>query len=124
MTDRHATLWIGGTPPSYNTLVHAHWRKNHRVKQQWEEWCWLALLQVELPKGLQRVTASALLHFKQYRRRDEGNFRVVLEKALGDALVKGGWLDDDTPDHYRFERLRITCPSSVAPKTEVGLAFR
>ncbi|HEX4305299.1 MAG TPA: hypothetical protein VHZ54_04630 [Solirubrobacterales bacterium] len=26
----------------------------------------------------------------------------MLEKALGDALVEGGWLADDTPDHYRF----------------------
>jgi len=122
--DRHATIWIGGTPPSYNTLVHAHWRKNHKAKQDWQQWCFLALLKAEVPRGLEVVTATAMLHFKQHRRRDEGNFRVVLEKALGDALVNGEWLPDDTPDHYRFERLRFTSPSAVAPRTEVALVFR
>lgn len=118
-----ATLSIPGTPPSYNTLVHAHWRKNQRAKQDWQQRCEIVLMEARVPKGLTLVTATALLHFKQYRRRDEGNFRVVLEKALGDALVNGGWLPDDTPDHYRFERLRFT-ESSTAPRTEVSLTLR
>jgi hypothetical protein len=61
-----------------------------------------------LPRGLELVVASAELHFPTKRRRDEGNFRVVIEKALGDVLVRGGWLPDDTPDHYRFERVRFS----------------
>jgi hypothetical protein len=40
-------------------------------------------------------------------RRDQGNFRYFIEKALGDALVAGGWLEfgglaDDDWDHYEF----------------------
>jgi hypothetical protein len=121
---KRAVLSIPGTPPSYNTLVHAHWRKNQRAKQDWQQRCEIVLLEARVPRGLQLVTATALIHHKQFRRRDEGNFRVVLEKALGDALTNGGWLPDDTPDHYRFERLRFTSPSSTAPLTEVTLAFR
>jgi hypothetical protein len=48
------------------------------------------------------VTVKAKMRFPDKRRRDEGNFRMVIEKALGDALVGGGYISDDTPDKYRF----------------------
>jgi hypothetical protein len=55
------------------------------------------------------VEAAASLRFTTKRRRDEGNFRATLEKALGDALVgdraawpEGRWIPDDTRDHFRF----------------------
>jgi hypothetical protein len=40
--------------------------------------------------------------FPDRRRRDEGNFRFFLEKALGDALVSGGWLADDDGARFSF----------------------
>jgi hypothetical protein len=49
-----------------------------------------------------RVEASAVLLVPDRRGRDEGNYRTPLENALGDALVRGAWLPDDTPAHYRF----------------------
>ena len=55
-----------------------------------------------VPRGQSSVYASAELTFPTKRRRDEGNYRTPLEKALGDVLVSGRWLTDDTPDHYRF----------------------
>lgn len=123
MSTEHFTLSIPGTPPFYNTLAHAHWRRNRRVKQDWQQRCQIVLLEAKVPRQLELVTVEALIHHKQYRRRDEGNFRVVLEKALGDALVNGYWLPDDTPEHYRFERLRFTSPSAVAPLTELDLTI-
>jgi hypothetical protein len=39
---------------------------------------------------------------------DQGNFRYFIEKALGDALVAGGWLADDDWDHYEFGGLAKT----------------
>lgn len=76
----------------------------------------------QVPRGLESVTATAELRFKQRRRRDEGNFRVILEKALGDALVEGGWLADDTADHFRFGLLELSAPSPE-PVTEVHLTY-
>jgi hypothetical protein len=67
-----------------------------------------------VPRGLQSVTATATLHFKQRRRRDEGNFRTIIEKSLGDALVNGGWLSDDTPEHYRFGAVDLEAPAPLA----------
>jgi hypothetical protein len=64
----------------------------------------------EVPRGLQSVRAKVTIRFKQRRRRDEGNFRVILEKALGDALVEGGWLPDDTSDLYRFGQVELLAP--------------
>jgi len=91
------------TPPSLNAIAG---RSNRfafsRAKKQWQRDLGVGLMALGVPRNLNRVEASAVLTFTTNRRRDEGNFRVLLEKALGDALVEGRWLDDDTPDHYRF----------------------
>lgn len=91
-------------------------------KLQWQEWLTAALLVEKVPKGLGSVRVQGELRFKQRRRRDEGNFRVILEKALGDALVSGGWLGDDTSDLYRFDRLELSCPWPTA-ETEIKLFY-
>lgn len=103
-------LEIPGTPPSYNRTAHAHWTVSRRAKQDWERFCQAALLLAKVPKGLERISATAELHFPVKRRRDEGNFRVILEKALGDALVGGGWIPDDTPEHYTFGKVELLAP--------------
>lgn len=73
----------------------------------------LLLLTTELPRRLMSVEATAVLFFPVARRRDEGNYRWLLEKALGDALVNGGWLPDDTPDRYRFSRVEFSRGDSL-----------
>lgn len=98
-------LEIPGTPLSKNKLDHAHWSKVRQEKQAWEGHCLVALLHNRVPKGLSHVHATAELRFPTLRRRDEGNFRTMLEKALGDALQGGGWLADDTPDFFTFGEL-------------------
>ena len=119
---KEVVLEIPGTPPSYNETAHAHWRKVNRVKQDWQERCELVLMEARVPRGLELVTATARIFFKQRRRRDEGNFRVVLEKSLGDALTNGGWLPDDTPDHYRFGKVELLSPAQV-PLTQLTLSL-
>jgi hypothetical protein len=115
-------LEIPGTPPSYNVTAHAHWTKVRRAKQDWQGFCEIALLEKQVPRDQQRITATARIFFKQRRRRDEGNFRVILEKALGDALVNGRWLPDDTIEHYRFGALELLAPSSY-PMVQVILTL-
>lgn len=118
-----ATLEVPGTPPSFNAIGYrSHWAVGRRHKLQWQEWLSTALMVAQVPRGLKSVTATAELRFKQRRRRDEGNFRVILEKALGDALVEGGWLADDTADQFRFGLLELSCPWPEAV-TEITLAY-
>lgn len=121
---RHrATLSIPGTPPSFNAVgLHSHWTKGRKAKRDWQQWLSIALMEQKVPRGLKQVRASAALRFKQRRRRDEGNFRVVVEKALGDALVEGGWLADDTPDRYRFGAVELLAPVD-RPETIVVLDY-
>lgn len=99
-------LHLPGTPPSLNaTGASRSWQRFYREKKKWQGFCMIALLEQKVPKGLARVEASARLRFAKQRRRDEGNFRVVLEKALGDALQLHGAIADDTPDQFSFGKV-------------------
>jgi hypothetical protein len=118
-----AVLSIPGTPPSYNTTAHAHWRKVRSEKQKWEGFLHIALMEQRVPRKLNFVNASATLHFKTRRRRDEINLRVTLDKALGDVLQAAGYLEDDTPEFYRFTGVEFVAPSPE-PLTLVHLDYR
>lgn len=117
-------------PPkiSVNATRGQHWgrtlRMRRRLTAQLSEL--LVAAGVPMPIPGDRVHATAHLTFPANRRRDEGNFRAELEKALGDTLAppptKGlppgaiialerRWLTDDTPEHYTFGHLTF----GVAP---------
>lgn len=123
---RHkAVLQIGGTPPSFNAATFgrgAHWSKVRKHKLDWEQWLQFALLERRVPKHVLRVEASAVLCFTTSARRDEGNFRVLLEKALGDVLQTGGWLTDDTPDRYEFNHVLFQSPAP-RPETLITITY-
>ena len=104
MTGQRATVELGYLPPSFNVTGHAHWRRVHAAKRTLQRDLEFVLLVDRVPRPIPggHVEASATLLVPDRRRRDEGNYRTPLEKALGDALVNGGWLPDDTPAHYRF----------------------
>lgn len=97
-------------PPSSMNAAGAHWAKRHRRKRATQGDLAMALLAAGVPHPIpgDRVRATAELLFPTRRRRDEGNFRTALEKALGDALCPHDrespfrWLSDDTPEHYTF----------------------
>jgi hypothetical protein len=73
-----------------------------RTKRTWEGVMMAMLLKAKLPKDLAWVRVNMELRFPDKRRRDEGNFRMVVEKALGDVMQRMGYISDDTPDIYRF----------------------
>ena len=121
VTER-ATLSIPSTPPSFNKVgLHSHWSVGRKAKQDWEQWLLIALLEQRVPKGLASINASATIRFKERRRRDEGNFKPLIEKALGDVL-QNGWLEDDTPELYRFGAVELLAPVE-RPETIVVLDY-
>lgn len=89
-------------PPSLNAIAThgTHWPYT-KAKKRWQEIIEGLLLVSKLPP-MERVSASAELTFPTRQRRDTGNFRFMLEKALGDALVNAGKLADDDADRYSF----------------------
>lgn len=115
-------LEIPGTPPSYNVTAGAHWQKVRRHKKRWQEDCATALMVAGVPRNLGSALVSVRMEFTQRRKRDEDNFKVIIAKALGDALASGGWLPDDTPEHYRFGAVELVAPAPEA-KTLITIAY-
>lgn len=102
----HFVLVHPVTPPSFNKVGHSgcRWAWT-REKKKWQEDFETLLMAASVPRGLSKVEVSAVLSFPTKRRRDEGNYRTLLEKCLADALVNGGWLPDDTPEFFTFGRV-------------------
>lgn len=120
-----AVLDLPGTPPSFNAVgLHSHWTKGRKEKQRWQEMIETLLMAERAPRGMASAQASAEMFFKERRRRDEGNFRTILEKACGDALVNGGWIPDDTPEFYRFGSVGLNAPCVGQPRTLLTVTFR
>lgn len=102
------SLEHGKVPPSYNAYQRASWQKQARLKREWENLMAQLLMVSRVARGpWDYVEASVTLRFPTRRRRDEGNYKTPIEKALGDALVNGGWLPDDTGDHFRVTTVQI-----------------
>lgn len=90
----------------------------HKAKRALQADLARLLLAAGVPRPIpgDRVRVTARLLFPTRRRRDEGNYRTALEKALGDALSPDPsdeerelgldplfkWLSDDTPAHFTF----------------------
>jgi hypothetical protein len=98
-------LVLRNVPPSYNRTRHAHWRVEQKAKRELQEEIAWSLMEAQVPKHLRLVTAWAKMTFGTRRARDEDNYRTPLAKALGDALVVGRYLPDDTPEHFTMGRV-------------------
>jgi len=109
-------------PQSFNQTRYGHWTRAWKATTELNEALGYALLAARVPRPLAVVRAEATMTFPTRRRRDEGNFRTPLEKALGDALVAGRFLADDTPDQFRFGGV-LFAVSPGETRTEVLLTW-
>jgi hypothetical protein len=90
-----------GAPPSLRALGSGNQWAYQGLKHAWQSAIAEELGPV-LPRGLERVIVEGECCFPDRARRDQGNFRFFLEKATGDALTEGGWLEDDDWTRYEF----------------------
>ena len=113
-------IWVGATPPSFNRagMSGSRWKLTKAVKD-WREMLGMAMIAARMPRNCNRIVASATITFPSRRRRDEENFRVVLSKALGDALQDYGAIKDDTAEYFSLD-LRLEVQAGVS-KTSVRL---
>jgi hypothetical protein len=120
-----AELTYDACPPSLNRVGSrgkSHWAYT-RAKRDWQNIVGGMLLVGGVPRSLSHVRVDATLRFPVKRTRDAGNFGWLLDKACGDALVAGGWLTDDNPDHYEFGT--VTFDQSVGPaRTTLRITYR
>lgn len=96
------------TPVSFNAGNHraSQW-KFAKEKREWQQRFTTLLIAAGTPRCCRSMSATAVLTFPFQRRRDELNFRTVLDKSLGDALVAGLWIPDDTTDYFRFGEINF-----------------
>jgi hypothetical protein len=98
-----AELVLPRTPPSMNNnQIRSHWRGFHIEKKSWQEEIGQLLMLARMPRNGERAIAGARMRFPKGGRRDSGNFKGVVEKALGDALVEGRYIPDDDDQRYVF----------------------
>lgn len=103
-----------GAPPSMNILGSGNRFVYQAHKKAWQEALTVLLERADLPRPLQRIVAEGEATFPDRRKRDEGNHRFFLEKALGDALTAGGWLPSDSWEYYRFGGLEAAYEPQVS----------
>jgi hypothetical protein len=97
-----------GSSDSLNVLGSGNQFAYQNLKKAWAEALTLALEQSGLPRGeCTRIVVEGEMCFPDRRRRDQGNHRFIVEKALGDALVASGWLPDDDWSRYEFGGLSM-----------------
>lgn len=102
------TLSYDATPPSFNSVGSRGGQMAfHRKKKEWQGVFETLMMSTGFPRDWSHIEASVRLRFPEKRRRDEDNFRALLSKALADALVNGGWIPDDDPEHFYLDRVHF-----------------
>lgn len=109
-----------GIPLSLNVIGSRGGHHTYNAfKVAWQEVIAAQLETIGFPKGLYNsISAESLICFPKMPRvgRDQGNFRWLLEKCLGDALTLGGWIPDDSywPErHFEHGGLQMTYEPGV-----------
>jgi len=103
-----------GTPKSLNVGGSSFNKHAYQaMKRGWEDRLIELLAAAGMPR-CERVVVEGLMTFPDRRKRDQGNYRYMIEKALGDALVRGGWLLDDDWDRYEFGGLGYRYEAGVS----------
>jgi hypothetical protein len=103
-----------GAPSSLNVFGSGNPKTYWQEKMNWQAILTPLLIASGLPKGLERVMVEGEATFPTRAGRDQGNHRVLIEKALGDALEAGGWLAEDTWEHYEFGNLTASYERGVS----------
>lgn len=117
------TIYYDDTPPSFNAVGFTgnRWALTAAVKEWKELLGALLLLELQngLPRGCNRVSARVDMEFPSRRRRDAENYRVIISKALGDALTAAQVIPDDTADY--FELVAVDIEATDRSRTTIYL---
>lgn len=119
---RRFELEISDTPPSMNSPSSGFKGNHHegaRMKKRWQSNFEGMLMAEAVPRDNLRAIAGAYMRFPRLGRRDSGNYSMLAEKALGDALVNGRWIPDDDADRFFFAGVEFVASRGSAQTTVV-----
>jgi hypothetical protein len=103
-----------GAGPSVRMFGSGAQQVYQAVKHQWQDHLRALLEDTHLPRPCAHILVEGQMTFPDRGRRDQGNHRFIVEKALGDALVDGGWLEDDDWTRYEFGGLAYAYEKGVS----------
>lgn len=108
-----------GAPPSYNAIGTGRGTGGAamvgaNLLRTWKDILSGHLKESGLSKDLQVVYAEGQITFPTQGDRDQGNFRIIIEKALGDVLEGEGYIPNDSWDHYEFGNLTMRIEPGVS----------
>lgn len=96
-----------GAPESFNLFGgRSGWQQYESIKGRWSKALIPLLAASDLPKPCTRISVEGEVSFGDNTARDQGNHRVIVEKALGDVLVAEGYLEGDKWHQYEFGGLQ------------------
>lgn len=126
--DGSVTVEVAANPGTVNDGKQGkgrHWTTQQRAKVEWEGTFAYSFMKAKLPRHLRFVSVTVELQFiDPGRRRDSENYRHPISKPLADALVKGGWLEDDTDEFYVLERVTISSERLERTKSQKAMGQR
>lgn len=102
---RREILDLPRRPPSMNdNKIRSNWRGFHTHKKSWQTEIEKLLMLCRAPRDSQRALVGAFIRFDRRMSRppDPSNYRGLIDKAAGDALVNFGAIPDDDSQHYFF----------------------
>lgn len=96
------TLDLPFLPPSKNVIDGwpPAWRAS--AKRKWHQWIAMLCMEQRVPKHCEHVTLAATLWFPTRNRRDLSNYAQALWNWVPDALVRSGYLVDDSDEHVAY----------------------
>jgi hypothetical protein len=113
-----------GFPPSYNATPGRRSWTGDDQKFRWTEYLQELLNKAGMPRPADPARAKYLVEgewtFPRKPARggrrgpDQGNFRTPVEKAMGDALEGGGWLEGDYWLAYEFGNATLAYEKGVS----------
>ncbi|PTL55776.1 hypothetical protein [Paraconexibacter algicola] len=108
-------------PRSFNRVgASGSWRVWQTHKKLWERRLVALLGEEGVPVASGAFArTTAILTVPDRRRRDAGNFGVVLEKSLGDALQLAGVIPDDTPEWWSWTSVSFSYERGASATTFV-----
>jgi hypothetical protein len=128
--ERTFVLTHGEAPKSMNAGGgghRVHWATARDEKRRWEGIYTLLLLAERAPTHMEFCEAEATIRWKRRNHRDSTNYLAPVVKPLADALVKGGWLPDDTDEFFKFEGVSFEYPEEWPhrdPRVKAELVIR
>jgi hypothetical protein len=105
------TVTVAGVPNSVNRggggVRSTHWGTAHWEKKRWQKIFMDEFMVKGIPRRMHACNVEVLLRFRGKYHRDLENFRHPVAKPLADALVAGGWLEDDTSDYFTIVNFKM-----------------